>query len=99
MIIIEALSAGSTFEDIRVGMLLNTYAAALARVSMCVVITIGPRATAIGDHLLTDFIKADTLTISRIDALVHDARGRVYAQKDDQWLRQQIGLFYPVLPT
>lgn len=96
LLILEPLSTGSAFEDVRVLMLRNTYAAALSQLGLWTVLAIGPRREKGFNQLLRHLLETDALSLDQLEALLLQARLETPPSSEDgRSLEGQYGLFYP----
>ncbi len=91
LIILEPLSTGATFEDSRVLLLRNNYAAALARLGTWTVLAIGPRPDTA--PLVRQLLTPAKLVANELEDLVLQA---YHDGGPELSLQDQFGLYYPV---
>jgi hypothetical protein len=95
LIILEPLSTGSNIEDIRVLLLRNSYAAALARLGAWTILAIGPRHCPTTTRLVQQLLNVDPLTTDQLEIMVQEARRDTTPSSFDNLLEGQFELFYP----
>ncbi|HYU73902.1 MAG TPA: tetratricopeptide repeat protein [Ktedonobacteraceae bacterium] len=94
VIVLEPLSTGSTFEDVRVLMLRNSYAAALARLGPWTVLAIGPEHGSTTTKLIEQLLHEATLTTDLLENIIYQPRTE---PSFNRLLEGQFELFYPTL--
>lgn len=98
LLVLEALATGSAFDDLRVLLLLNSYAAALSQICGMMVLAIGPHTGSSYRWLIEQLVRLPILTIDEIEQLVQEARGGKHSDSQSPFERQYI-LCYPQLLT
>lgn len=97
LIVLEPLSTGSSFEDLRVLMLRNSYAMALARLGSWTVLALSPRHTSTTTRFIERLLNEETLTASWLEKIVQEARQQTPLFSFNSLLEGQYDLFYPSL--
>jgi len=97
LIVLEPLSTGSMFEDVRVLMLRNSYAAALARLGPWTVLAIGPKHSSATTRMVERLLQADVLKTKLLENIVQEARQQTTLSSFSSLLEGQFELFYPDL--
>jgi hypothetical protein len=91
LIILEPLSTGSYFEDIRVLLLRNSYAANLARLGTWTVLAVGPRRSSY--PLIQQLLEAEKLSAGQLEDMLLKARQQ---KRSGHFLDDQFSLTYPI---
>jgi hypothetical protein len=98
LIVLEPLSTNSDTEDVRVLMLRNSYATALAQLGPWTVLALGPRHCPTTTMLIEQLHDQDILTVDQLEKDLLEARRRAaeLATEDFKFLLEgQFELFYP----
>jgi hypothetical protein len=97
LIVLEPLSTGSNIEDVRLLMLRNSYAAALARLGPWAILALGPRHSPTTTKLIEQLLDQDTLTSSLLEKILLEARQAATTSTTPDFsslLEGQFELFY-----
>ena len=98
LIILEPLSSSSNIEDVRVLMLRNSYAAAMARLGPWTILALGPRHSPTTTMLVEQLLDQDTLTTNQLEKILLEARQAATTPTTPDFsslLEGQFELFYP----